>query len=121
MKKGILFFLLVIATVLITRVSIFLIPEVDIKIFNIIVHHFWFGIFLLVIGLFITRENKKIKLIFYSIGTGLIIDEFIFILLGSGGDAQYWAVYSMVSVIALIIIVFYERKLITKYFMKKEI
>ena len=110
MKKENLFFLLILITILITRISIIIIPEVNITLFNIIIHHFWFGVILMLIGLFIPKKLFIFKIGIYGIGAGLIIDQLIFMILGAGQDKEYWAFPSLIGMIIMTFIVFELRK-----------
>jgi hypothetical protein len=115
MKKENFLYLLIFLTLLIVRVSVFLIPEVTIKFLGLIIHHFWFGIILIAIGFFISRKKSFPKLLFYSIGIGLFIDQLVFMILGAGTDQQYWALPSLLSAIILLIIIFPFRKKMAEF------
>lgn len=108
MKKENLFFLILILTILITRLSIYLVPEVDITVFGTIIHHFWIGIALITLSQIIKKAS-----ILNPAGLGLAADQLIFILLGAGKDAQYWAAPSIIGTIIITSIVFILRKNIT--------
>jgi len=107
MKKKNLFYLIFVLTIILVRLLVFLIPDVEITLGNFVVHHFWFGVLLLILGILVKR---KIRFWFVAIGLGLALDQLVFILLGGGRDAQYWAWPSVVSVVVLAIFVFALRK-----------
>jgi hypothetical protein len=111
-----IFYLIVIITILLTRLSILIVPEVDITFFNFVIHHFWFGVILFLIGFFI--PNNNIKIWFFGIGIGLIIDQFVFMILGAGKDKEYWAIFSVTGVILLSAILFFIRKRLISYLIK---
>ena len=113
MKKENLFYLLTMLTILAIRISVLIVPEVNIRIFGFNVHHFWFGTIALIIGILIPRN--KIKLIICSVGLGLISDQTVFMILGAGNDAQYWSMYSVYGAVFLAGILFIFRKKISDY------
>lgn len=118
MKKENIFYLLVLLTVLIIRISIFLIPEVTIKIFGLTAHHFWFGLALILIGIFIPKKKDILRIIFCSVGIGLFIDQLMFMILGAGMDKEYWALPSLISALFLLLIIFPFRKKMTGFLLK---
>ncbi|MAG78228.1 hypothetical protein CL616_02570 [archaeon] len=83
-------------TILILRVSVLLVPEVDVTFFNVIVHHFWFGIPIFVLGYFLRKSW------ILGVGLGFMIDQLFFLLLGGGGDIEYWGLPSMSGVLVLV-------------------
>jgi peptidoglycan/LPS O-acetylase OafA/YrhL len=85
-----LFFLLILLTVIITRLSIALVPEVDLRLFGLIIHHFWFGALFFLIGFFCPKKLKWLKVGSVGIGLGLMLDQLVFLLLGGGKDQEYW-------------------------------
>ena len=105
-----LFFLIFITTIIIIRFGIYAFPNIDLKLGGLIIHHFWFGIILIVVSILI--KHKNVRLIIFAIGSGLAIDQFVFIVLG-GGDLTYWNALSTMSTIILIMIVFLWREKIT--------
>ena len=114
MKRENLFYLLVLVTILISRISIIIVPEVDIKFLNIIIHHFWFGVILMAIGFLIPKQKTSSKIWLYGIGAGLIIDQLVFMLLGAGQDKEYWALPSLLGTIIIASVIFPIRQKVTK-------
>jgi len=110
MKRKDLFYLIFFLTILIIRISIFLVPNIDIKFFDLVIHHFWFGILLISISIFIQKKYNLKKIYTFAIGLGLVIDELIFILLGAGGDKIYWGLLPLLGTILLVIGIFLIRK-----------
>ena len=106
MKKENLFYIIFILTIIIARISIIVFPEFDIKFLGVIIHHFWFGVILLAIGLIISEKYESLKLYFYSIGVGLMVDQLVFMILGAGRDKEYWALPSLLGTILLAIIIY---------------
>ena len=98
MKKEDKLFLISFITIILVRISVFVNP-VHLIIFGIIIHHFWIGLALMLIG-FMYRE--KIRLLCLGVGVGLMIDEFGFMINGGGSFTEYWSLYSIISVIVLL-------------------
>ena len=100
-----IFFLVFIATIIFYRVAVILIGDRSVYIFDTEIHHLYFGIIFLIISGFIrffsTNERlNKLDLIAFSIGTGTVIDEFIYIIFTPGDHYSY---YSNVSIFGMII------------------
>jgi hypothetical protein len=119
MKRENLFCLLIILTIIIARISVIIVPEVDIRFLDIIIHHFWFGVILLFIGLIISKKKEYLKIFLYGIGIGLIIDQLVFMILGAGKDKQYWALPSLLGTIIITIIIWKFRLKITNFILQK--
>ncbi len=119
LKKEDFFYLLILLTMLVTRISIIIVPEVDIKISNIIIHHFWFGVILIVLGFFISKKRVYSKIWIYAWGAGLIIDQLIFMILGAGQDKEYWALSSLLGTIIIAGIIFPIRTKITNFLINR--
>jgi len=107
------FWLITILTIIITRISIALIPRADIKISNIIIHHFWFGVIFIFLTYFLP---KKIKIFFLGIGSGLFLDQLVFMALGAWKDKVYWNILSLGGTILLSILLYPLRKRILRLF-----
>ncbi len=110
MKKDNLIFIIITCTVLAIRLSVFLVPNIDINVSGFIVHHFWFGLFMILVSLLISNNLTRIYLC--SIGIGLTIDQLFFMLSGAGGDKEYWSILSIYGAIFSLIIIFLLRKII---------
>ncbi len=106
MKRCDLFYVVFVLTILITRVLVWLVPEGDIIFGSFVVHHFWFGIVLFVIGLIFVKG----RVWFYGVGLGLIADQLVFMILGAGKDAEYWALLSVLSMVIIAAIVYLIRE-----------
>jgi len=115
MKRGNLFYLILITTILITRISIIIVPEVDIKFLDIVIHHFWFGVILMIIGLIIPKQKVYPKILLYGIGAGLIIDQLIFMILGAGKDKEYWALPLLLGTIIIALVIYLIRTKVTNF------
>src|SRR3989344_1809041 len=109
LQKSTLFFILFVSTILVTRLSVFLIPELDVTFGGIIIHHFWFGAILLLGALFIPKNNS-IKMLLYAVGSGLFADQLVFMLLGAGNDKEYWSLPSLLGTVVITGLIFFTRK-----------
>jgi len=89
------------------------VPEVDVKFFKVIVHHFWFGVILAIAGFVIPKQKIFPKILLYGIGIGLIVDQLIFMILGAGNDKEYWALPSLLGMIILVSILYPIRTKLT--------
>ncbi len=118
MKRKNLLYLSFILTIVIIRVGVFLIPGVDITVGKFILHHFWFGVLLLMINFFIKEGRFNQKFILFGIGLGLFLDELIFMLLGGGGDLQYWNIYSVIGTMLIVLLIFFLRGEILGFYTK---
>ncbi len=94
-------------------------PKVDIRFFNIVVHHFFFGVILATIGFLTSKQKSHKKIILYAVGIGLIIDQLVFMLLGAGKDKEYWALPSLLSVFIIAFSVFLIRQKLTNFLLEK--
>jgi hypothetical protein len=101
-------FLIVLATVLIIRLSVKLVPDKDIKLFGIIIHHFWIGVCLVLIG-WLMPNIANVSILTFGIGIGLIADHLIYMIIGAGGDKEYWTKASLVGAGAMLVLVFIFR------------
>ncbi len=117
MKKENLFYLAFILTVLISRISVYLLPNRNIVIFGLIIHHFWFGFLVFIIALLFKR--KADVLVISAIGLGLMADELIFIVLGGGGDLEYWSKVVVFSTCIILLLIYFVRRKISKLFIEQ--
>jgi hypothetical protein len=118
MKKENLFYLIFLFTILIVRLSIIIFPGREVL---FLVHHFWIGFILLLILLIIPKKYKFPRILFLAMGIGLIADELVFIILGAGGDKEYWALPSIAGTIILMSIIYLSRlNLISLLYNKKK-
>ena len=118
MKKEDLFYVLFFSTIILIRLGVFLFPEREIRLASLIIHHFWIGIILIIIPLLLNllfnNKYEKLRLFTFAIGLGLIIDQFVFMILGAGTDVQYWAMPSLFGMIFLSCFILIFRKIIFK-------
>lgn len=94
--------------------SRFFIPETHIMVYGQIIHHFWLGIPFLVAAFIVSRKYKAARAILWGIGFGPIADELIFMLIGGGGYSHYWAMPSVVGMVACVIVLFIFRNKIAR-------
>lgn len=118
MKRENLFYFVMILTILIARITIIIVPEVDIKFLDIVIHHFWFGVLLMIIGLIIPKLKTYPKILIYGIGAGLIADQLVFMILGAGKDKEYWTLISLLGMIIIAIMIYPIRTKLTNFLLK---
>jgi hypothetical protein len=109
MPDGLLLFTACALTVAFIRFAVWLIPEVDIRLFRATVHHFWFGVFFVALSFPLSSANHTLGILVLGLGLGLAADELVFMARGAGRDRQYWAIPSVVGSIALLMLMFYFR------------
>lgn len=102
-------FLITLATVLIIRLGVKLVPNKDVKLFGVIIHHFWMGVALVVIGWFLPFI-PYVSVLVIGIGLGLIADHLVYMFLGAGGDPEYWAKGSLIGAGATLVLIFIFRE-----------
>lgn len=107
-NRLIIFALSLIGTILVTRLVIYYIVDPNLMIFGLEMHHFYYGLFLLIgtvlFMLFVGRYHK-IYLITSAISIGLIVDQLWFICKQIGGNNPtiYNPSFAPVILIAIII------------------
>lgn len=104
------FFIIVAATVLVTRVFLFLYPMPTPKIGSFRPHHWMTGLALIPIGLVFH------SVWIYAIGIGLFIDELTFALMRGKSHEDNYSRTSLIGVAVLLILVFTTRNLLTLSF-----
>ena len=117
MKKDNLFYLIIVFTIFVIRLIVFLYPK-HLIINGILIHHLWTGILLIIITILFFRKNDNFRLIFMGAGLGFIIDELGSMISGGEDFPQYWALYSILSVVFLLIIVYIFKKKIYRTIFK---
>ena len=103
-----------ILTILIIRILIG-VNDLDIKIFGYELHHFYYGITLIVIiniAMIFGRFHPKLYLVLSAIGIGLVADEFLFIL-GGYRNAEYpstvtHTIFTVVVISTILGIILYD-------------
>lgn len=121
MKRENLFYLIFVLTILIVRISVITMPEFHIIFSDMLIHHFWFGIILLLVGLIMPKNKEYPKIFLYGIGAGLIIDQLVFMILGAGRNKEYWALPSLLGAIIITFIIFPIRQKLTNFLLQKSI
>jgi len=109
-KKQIQLSIILILTILITRITTLYLIDPDIIFKGFELHHIYYGILLLTLTLIFLRKKKQFApLIIISIG--LIIDELEYTIRGFGNSATYAATLPSVIILTAIIIpiIIYER------------
>jgi len=112
MKHENTFYALYVLTIISIRLGVFLLPERDLMLFGIVIHHFLIGLALALIALLFRKTTPAT--ILFPIGLGLAADQLIFILLGAGKDAQYWSPGSVLGAIILALAIYPLRFRLTK-------
>ena len=101
------FLIIILLTILITRGFVYYIVDPDLKIFNVELHHFDYGLVgLIVISLrmLFGKKHFELYLMLLAIFLGLIIDELWFIKKQIGGNNSALYNPSLIYVISLTII-----------------
>ena len=118
LKHGIISFIAIAAiTIIVIRIFVLIYdPEIIIRGFKL--HHFYYGVILLIItNLLMLFGNKHYRsyLTLSAISTGLILDEFIFILGNMQNTQQYYetlpSVIIFIFIITLIVEIINKRKI----------
>ncbi len=104
MDKANVFFIVFLAAIIAIRLYVFLFPEQKLRIFGMIIHHFWIGVILIMIALLFA--DFSYKWILLALGLGLVADELVYMLLGAGPVINYWNIYSVGGAILSSAIVF---------------
>jgi len=116
MEKGDRFFLAVLATVLLVRLFILLMP-VDFFIFQDYYHHIYVGILLIFVFALLNYE-LHLKLFYpFAIAIGLVVDELVYLLpffMGNTTKGDYFSSYSLFFMIFGLVIVYVIRELFVK-------
>ena len=105
---------ILILTIIITRVLTHY-HDVDLKLFGYELHHFYYGVTLLVIviiAILFGRFHQKLYLALSAVGLGLIADEFLFIL-GGLRNHEYpstitHVAYTVVVLLTILGIILYD-------------
>ncbi len=105
--KIISFILVVILTIIVIRILV-LISDPNIIITGYELHHFYYGIILLIITnllMLFGKPNFKLYSILSGASIGLIIDEFIYVAGGFGNQEFYFSTLPSVIILAAFIII----------------
>ena len=102
-KKWKSFVIPFVLTILIYRISLFLINPGNFE-YNDKFHHAYIGILILFVTGLIYEIKKRINMVFFGIGMGMLIDE-IFYFFSKGNQYQrYWSDMSLYGTAGLMII-----------------
>ncbi len=113
-KNANIFYLIFILTIILIRIWIFWFPLRKIIISGIRINHFWVGVILISFLFFISKSYHLLKIVIFSIGLGVITDELVFMIIGNRTINDYWSIYSVFSVIIVMVLVFVFRKRLIK-------
>ncbi len=108
-------FLIILATVLVIRLGVKLVPDKDVFVFGMVVHHFWFGVLLVLVG-WSLPSIVYLSVLIFGIGLGLMADHLIYMILGGGGDKEYWAKGSVIGAAFTLLLLFIFRNQLYELF-----
>src|SRR3989344_4245268 len=91
MKYTLPLLLSLIITLFISRIFLYFFPNVNISFFSYTIHHFYVGVFILLLLLpfLLIKKLNKPRSILLGISLGLILDEFFFLVFTRGADLDY--------------------------------
>lgn len=105
--KIVFFLIIIILTILITRFIIYYIVDLNLKIFRYELHHFDYGLLLLVITsllMLFGKMHNRLYLILIAVSLGLITDELWFIRKQIGGNNP--AIYNTSFIYVILVAIF---------------
>ena len=94
------FFLIFLATIIITRIFVFLYPIPAPTISKFRIHHYMYGIVGIIVGLLTS------SVFIYAIGLGLFIDELTYLLIGGKSHQDNYSKISLIGTFIFVILVF---------------
>ncbi len=106
-NKFLSFLIIFILTITITRILTYY-NDLDLMLFGYELHHFYYGITILVIVLIAVlfgNFHKKLYLGLSAVGLGLVADEFLFILGGFRNSEYPSTVTHMIYTVAVVLII----------------
>lgn len=101
------FFIIFLATILITRITLYFKQMSSPTIRGFRIHHYMYGIGLIFLGLVLN------VLILYAIGFGLFIDQLTFILIKGKSHKDNYSKKSLIGTLLFIVIIFIFRSYLT--------
>ncbi len=99
MNQTIYFIIIFISTILATRIFLYLKPTPSPTIKGFRLHHYMFGLILILVGMLLTNIT------IYAVGLGLFIDELPYILLKGKNHKDNYSTKSLLGVLILMIVV----------------
>lgn len=110
-QKALYFAVSFVLSILVTRIVLYFLPNLNLDIGKYNVHHLYWAAFAVIIMciLFIFNYINKITIAFGGITSGLVVDEIIYLVATDGSDLAYLgasSVWGMVilSVVTLLIV-----------------
>ena|SRR3989338_8728598 len=99
-----LFLLIFVSTIIFFRLIVSIIGNTSLYIFGTEFHHLFFGVILLMITGFIrffsTNEKlNRLDLILFGVGTGMVVDQFVYIIFTLGDHLSYFSAVSLYGAI----------------------
>lgn len=107
-RKRVLYFIIsLLATLLITRILLFVSPAVNIYVFEYNIHHIYVGAIILILVSMVTLFDitASFLFIFSGIGSAFIIDELVYLIATDGSDLSYLSNFSLVGAIFFTVVV----------------
>ena len=108
------FFISALISVLVLRSSIFFsrffMPETHLVVYGYIVHHFWFGFPIMILGLLVYSRHSALGSVLLGVGFGPVVDELAFMFFGGGGYDRYWALPSVIGMLVCFGVLFIFRR-----------
>lgn len=114
LQKPTLFFIVFVSTIFVIRLFVFLVPEANITFLGLVIHHFWFGVALLLGAIFLP-ENHSLRIFLYGVGGGLLVDQLFFMLIGAGNDKEYWSLPSFLGAVLLTGLIFFIKERVIQF------
>lgn len=105
-----LFFAIFAATILFTRIFLYLKPTPAPTIKGLRLHHWMFGVVIAAVG-FLTNS-----LVLWAVGLGLFADELAYLAIGGKTHADNYSARSLIGLLILVIAVFIFRSQLISWF-----
>lgn len=117
MRKETLFSIVLASTILVVRLGVFLFPLQKLRIDGTVIHHFWFGLLLILFVLCTPKRYAWLRIFVGAFGLGLMADEFVYMILGDGAVSRYWSTASVVGAAAVTAALVALRNKLTTHFL----
>jgi hypothetical protein len=108
LKPSDLFFIVFLATILVTRIALYIRPTASPTIDGFRLHHYMYGIVIAIIG--VLCKN----IVVFSIGLGLLIDEIPYLIIHGKTHKDNYSEKSLAGVLILTLIVLLARNFLIK-------
>ncbi len=108
------FFLIFFATIVITRLVVFIYPIAGPTVGGLRIHHYMIGILLILIGIF------SRSVIVYAIGLGLFIDELAYLIINGKTHQDNYSLVSLLGTLGFVVVIFLFRECFAKPVLLRE-